>query len=152
MGQIGESFETIGKDITRETIQAPKDMVGAALESVGLSSGKKNPKKQTTSAKAAPPEVRQVSPAVTENDEAVKRAVARAALEELSGRKPQQKEPTIWEKMQKEEEEKKELEKKKKAEAAKQTIAQPSSRKARGDLYGIKAKKAAAEIKGKRQD
>ena len=144
LGQIGESFETIGENVAKETASVPKDLAGAALESVGLSSGGKG--KQGKPAQATHP--------MTEKEqqqqadlEATKRAVARAALEEISGKRSSaQKEPTVWEKLQREEEEKKAMEKKQKEQAAKQALPQVSSKRKRGDLYGLKAKKASAEM------
>ena len=137
IGQIGESFETLAKDVVDETVNVPKDIMGKVLES-----GTSQPKQQK---QQAPQE---------QKDEQEKKVVARAALEEISGKgKPQQKEPTVWEKIQKEEEEKKNIEQKNKAEAAKQALPKGSSKKARGDLYGMKAKKAAAEMsRNVRQD
>jgi len=83
--------------------------------------------------------------------EDVKRAIARAALEELSGKKPAQKEQSVWEKLQKEEEQKKE-QKKQKAQASRASLPQATSKRKRGDLYGMKAKKTAAENRNVRQD
>lgn len=152
LGQIGESFEEIGKDVVSEAVQAPKDIAGKALESLGVTSRGKNPKQQSKTAPQVPgqeeiPQVQDHGPS-----EEAKRAIARAALEEISGKKPQQKEPGVWERLQKEEEEKKEQEKKKKEAVAKQSLPQSSSKRPRGDLYGLKAKKANVENKGKRQD
>jgi len=53
-GQIGESFEQIGKDVVRETVQAPKDIVGKAMESLGAGGGKKSQKAQPKQAAAMP--------------------------------------------------------------------------------------------------
>ena len=122
LGQIGESFEQIGKDVVRETVKAPQDITGKALESLGMSGGKKNPKKQ--SATTPPPTAQEgtaQAPAEPAREE-TKRAIARAALEELIGKKPKEKELSVWEKIQKEEGEQKELEKKKKEEAAKKEL------------------------------
>ncbi|MCL4200491.1 hypothetical protein KJZ67_04115 [Patescibacteria group bacterium] len=146
--QIGESFEDIGKDIARETVQAPKDIVGTALESLGVSSGqKKNPKQ----AAADPQSGQENAPAAPGPSDEVKRAIARAALRELSGQS-QPKELSVWEKIQKEEEQKKEMEKKQKEQARKQALPQPASKRPRGDLYGKKAKQTSMENKSKRQD
>lgn len=149
MGQIGESFEQIGQDVVRETVQAPKDIAGKALESLGVSSGKKNPKQQT--AQAATPQTPEEQQQASQ-DEETKRAIARAALEELSGKKPAQKEQTVWEKIQQEEEQKKELKKQQNAQAARANLPQPSSKRKRGDLFGMKAKKTSTENRNVRQD
>lgn len=150
LNQIGESFETIAKDVARETVQAPKDIVGTALESLGASSGQKKPK-QSASASRQPGE--EAAPGTTPSgpSEEVKRAIARAALEELSG-KSRPKELSVWEKIQKEEEQKKEMEKKQREQAAKQALPQGTSKRPRGDLYGKKAKQTNMENKAKRQD
>lgn len=151
IGQIGESFETIAKDVAEEVKQAPKDMVGSALESVGLSTGgKKNQKQATPTSSPGVEGVPQPPPQPGPSEE-IKRAIARAALEELSGKKPTQKQESVWEKLQKEEEQKKE-QKKQKAQAAKAQLPQASSKRKRGDLYGMKAKKTAAENRNVRQD
>lgn len=153
LGTIGESFEDIGKDVVRESVKAPKDITGKALESLGMSGGKKKPKGQTTNTQPASGSEGDTQNPQDAQHEELKRTIARAALEELSGKKPKQKEFTVWEKIQKEEEEKKELEKKKKEEAAKKDLPKTSSRRPRGDLYGLKAKKAAAEMsRNVRQD
>lgn len=147
IGQIGESFEKIGEDVVKQTVQAPKDITGKAMESLGMSSSAKNPKKQQPVPKT-PQEAEKMQKA-----EETKQAVARAALEEISGKnKSEKKEPTVWERLQKEEEEKKALEKKKNEEAAKQALPESKGKRPRGDLYGMKAKKTQTEIKGKRQD
>ncbi len=147
VGQIGESFEQIGKDVARETVKAPQDIVGKAMESLGVSGGKKNPKQQATQSGKPPNQEEEA------RSEETKRAIARAALEELTGKKPKEKEMSVWEKIQKEEEEKKQFEKKKKEEAAKQALPKSSSKRPRGDLYGLKAKKASAEMsRNVRQD
>lgn len=151
LNQIGESFETIAQDVARETTQAPKDMVGTALESVGITTGKKGTKQQQTK-QPGQPESAATVPATGEVSDEVKRAIARAALEELSGKKPKQKELSVWEKLQQEEEQKKEMEKKRKEQAAKQAIPKTTAKRARGDLYGVKAKKSAAENRNLRQD
>lgn len=151
LGQIGESFETIAQDVASEVKQAPKDMVGSALESVGLSTGgKKKPQPQQQD--GAPETGSEAPPQSAGPSEEVKRAIARAALEELSGKKPRQKEQSVWEKLQQEEEQKKEQKKQQKAQAAKASLPQVSTKRKRGDLYGVKAKKTAAENRNVRQD
>lgn len=150
LGQIGESFETIVKDVARETVQAPKDIVGTALESLGVSSGQKNQKQSAASSQQAGQENSGEAPGPGPSDE-VKRAIARAALEELSG-KSKPKELGVWERLQKEEEQKKEMEKKQKEQAARQSLPQSSGKRPRGDLYGKKTKQTNMENKSKRQD
>ena len=149
LGQIGESFETIAQDVGHEVIQAPKDMVGSALESVGLTTGgKKKPQQQQQSGSPEPGAEAQPQPPGP--SEEMKRAIARAALEELSGKKPQ-KEQSVWEKLQQEEQQKKEMDKKRK-EQSRQALPKSGGKRPRGDLYGVKAKKTAAENRNIRQD
>lgn len=152
LNQIGESFETLAKDVARETVQAPKDIVGTALESLGASSGKK-PKKtgQPVAQQSDPTGTAETGVPPSGPSDEVKRAIARAALQELSG-KSRPREMSVWEKLQKEEEQKKEMEKKQKEQAAKQSLPQSASKRPRGDLYGKKAKQTNMENKAKRQD
>lgn len=151
LGTIGESFEQIGKDVAGEVVKAPQDIVGKALESLGTSGGKKNPKQQTSgSSQPTGDEGAAKTPEEAQSEE-TKRAIARKALEELSG-KPKPKEESVWEKIQKEEEQKKLMEKKRKEEAAKQALPKATSKRPRGDLYGIKAKKSQVENRNVRQD
>lgn len=151
--QIGESFEQIGKDIVKETVQAPQDIVGKALESLGSgSSGKKAGQKTTQSTPQASnsKDTASASEPGQTNDEEVKRAIARAALAELAGGKP--KEPSEHEKKLQEEEQKK-REKEQKKKSASMVLQPMSSKQKRGDLYGLKAKKSSTEIgKNVRQD
>ena len=66
---------------------------------------------------------------------------------------PKEKEPTVWEKIQAEAEQKKELTKKQQKQANTQQLAPVSSRRKRGDLYGMKAKKNTTEVgRNVRQD
>lgn len=150
--QIGESFEQIGKDVVKETVKAPQDIVGKALESLGSgSSGKKSGQKTTQSPQASnAKDTTSASESEQTNDEEVKRAIARAALAELAGGKP--KEPSEHEKKLQEEEQKKQ-EKEQKKKAASMVLQPMSSKQKRGDLYGLKAKKSSTEIgKNVRQD
>lgn len=143
IGAMTEELGELGKQIVSEVVQAPKDIVGTALESVGLGGGKK----QKSQTKPTQPQ--------DEGEQAhqldLKKAIARQALAELaSGKK--QKEPGVWERIQKEEEQKKE-QKKLQADANKKaSLPQTSSKRKRGDLYGMKAKKSSAENKNVRQD
>ena len=151
LGDLGESFEQIGSDVVRETIQAPKDIVGTALESLGGSGSAKSQKQQTTQS-AAQHVSEGGQSAGDQHSQEMKQAIARNALEEISGRK-KQKEQTVWEKLQQEEEQKKQMEKKRKEDSRKNNLPQVSSKRKRGDLYGTKAKKTQTETGGnKRQD
>ena len=146
-----EELGEIGKQIISETVQAPKDIVGTALESVGVGGGKKQKKQQTATNLPAGRQAQEAADNQAKSEE-VKRAIARAALEELAGVK-RQKEPTVWEKIQQEESQKKEQQKAQSAANAKASLPQVSSKRKRGDLFGLKAKKSSTEIgKNTRQD
>jgi hypothetical protein len=146
--QMRESFEQIGKDIARETVQAPKDIVGKAMESLGAGSSSKKAGQKTTSPVASSPAVAEHTNADSED---VKQAVARAALAELAGGKKSQ-EPTEYEKKLQEEEQKKQ-DKEQRKKASSMTLQPQSSKRKRGDLYGMKAKKSSTEIgRNVRQD
>lgn len=133
LGQITEEFGELGKRVVKETVQAPKDIAGKALESLGTSSGKQQGKSSSA-------------------DETIKKTMARAALEELAGKNPPPKEPTVGEKIEIEERQKKELLAKQQAQAQKMQLPQSASKRPRGDLFGIKAKQSSAERKNVRQD
>jgi len=129
IGAFTDELGDLGKQIVRETVKVPKDIAGKALESLGTSGGQKQ-KQQTA----------------TTTD-------ARSALAEIAGIKPKQKEPTVWEKIQAEAEQKKELGKQQQQQAAAQALPAVKSKRPRGDLYGMKAKKAGSEVgKNVRQD
>lgn len=128
IGAFTDELGELGKQIVKETVSVPKDIAGKALESLGASTGQKS-QKQTV--------------ATTD---------AREALAQLAGGKPKQKEPTVWEKIQAEAEQKKE-QGKQQQQAAAQTLPVVKSKRPRGDLYGMKAKKAGSEVgKNVRQD
>ncbi|MBU1327294.1 hypothetical protein KKB64_03815 [Patescibacteria group bacterium] len=144
IGQITEELGELGKTVVSEAAKVPSDIAGKALESMGSSSGKKQSQKSSGA-------LGQLEATIDEN---VKKAIARAALEELAGlRKTKPKEPSVWERIQKEEEEKKELALEKAKAAAYQTLPQGGSKQPKGDLYGVKAKRASAEMsRNVRQD
>ncbi len=147
INQIGESFEQIGKDIARETVQAPKDIVGKALESLGSGTSSKKAARQKTVVNSTSQQAEKPK----EDDSEIKQAVARAALSELAGGKKSQ-EPSEYEKKIQEEEQKR-LEKEQKKKTASMTLKPQSSKQKRGDLFGLKAKKSSTEIgKNVRQD
>ena len=80
----------------------------------------------------------------------MKKAIARAALQQLAD--PVKKEPTDFEKKTKEEAEKKEMEKKQKEQAAIQELPKMSTKKRRGDLYGIQGRVSSEKSRNVRQD
>jgi|SRR3989344_4644871 len=133
IGQITEEFEQLGKQVVKEVVKAPKDIGEKALESLGTSSGKQ----QGKSAKV---------------DETIKKATARAALEELAGNKPKPKELSVREKTEAEEKQKKELVAQQQKQAQQNQLQQTTSKRKRGDLFGVQAKRSSAERKNVRQD
>lgn len=136
--QIIGSFEDIGKDVLKQTAQVPQDIVGKAIENLGTSSS---------------PKTQPIVKAQDKQDGALvtTKAIARAALEQLAA-PPKQKEPTVWEKMQQETEQRKEQQKQQVQQQA-QALPQAKGKRPRGDLYGLKAKRAAAEMsRNVRQD
>ncbi len=144
LGSFTDELGDLGKNIVREAVAIPKDVVGTALESLGVSGGQKQ-KTQT----AATPDVTKKEP----GEQKIKASIARAALQELAGVKPKQKVPSVWEKIQAEAEQKKELGKQQQQQVAAQQLPVVKSKRPRGDLYGMKAKKAGSEVgKNVRQD
>lgn len=145
--QIIGSFEDIGKDVVKQTVQVPKDIVGKAIESIGTSgSGKQGQSLGMTqdrqSSKSQEGALGQLDQA---KDEKTKKTIARSALEQLAG-KPKQKEPSVWEKIQMEVEQKKKQQQSQANQQSNQQLHKSSSKRSRGDLYGMKAKKASAEM------
>ncbi len=123
--QIIGSFEDIGKGIATESIKAVTDVTGKALESLGTPKGK------------------QQKPKNDEEDKKVDKVTARSALEYLASPKP--KEPTVYEKNQKELEERNQLIQKQKEEKAKLELKEPTLTPKRGNLLGLTKQKAGSE-------
>lgn len=144
IGAFTDELGDLGKQIVRETASVPKDIAGKTLESLGVSSGQK-PKQQTVSTPDASKK--------ESRDQKVNASIARAALAEIAGVTPKKKEPSVWEKIQAETGQKKELAKQQQSQAAAQALPVVKSKRPRGDLYGMKAKKNTAEVgKNVRQD
>lgn len=137
-GPILGSFESIGENVAKQVKSLPGDVVGAAIESITTGTTAKSP---TTNQTSTNPAFQQLQ---STPDEGAKKTMARQALQALSSvSKP--KEPSIWEQIQQEEEQKKQhiaLQKKKQLSE----LPLPSSKRSRGDLYGIKAKRQGSEI------
>jgi hypothetical protein len=146
------SFEDIGEQVKTELTQLPGDILGQALETVGIHTGTKkqavpnnNPQAHDDASALAQIEKQQSSQA--------KQMIARAALEELTRPRQQAKEKSIWEQIQEEEEQKKQMEKERQQMA--QPVQLPSSgqRKVPGIKSSVKAKQQGSEIgKNARQD
>jgi len=152
-GIIG-SFESIGKDIVQEAAKVPVDVAGAALETLGSGGGGQKKSATTTTPVVSPdgssPKDTPLDQLNTATSTETKRAIARSALEQLAG-KAKSGEPSIWEKLQKEDAEKKD---KQKAQDQQQSmVLNPIKGKAkRGNLYGIKQKSSSEMSKNARQD
>jgi len=148
------SFEDIGKNVVSETAKLPGDMVGSILESLGAGSTKSGKTNQTNSDDASEVQ-RDPNSALTKmektSDQKTKQSIARAALQELAKGNTKT-EPTIYDEKQKEIAQNKDIEKRQKELAAKQSLPQMSSKRRRGDLYGIKGKSSSEMSKNVRQD
>ncbi len=129
------SFEDIGKDIVSETAKVPTDIGGKILESL---TGTTSAQGQQTQQQQKPEEAK------------INKSIARAALAQLAT--PKQQEPTPYEQREKEQEQKKEMDKKQKEKIAMQELPKMSSKKRRGDLYGIQGKSSSEKSRNVRQD
>jgi len=130
----------------------PKDIAGKALESLGTGSKKTQGTATQTPTEGGAKSTSAWNQIDRETDKKIKRQMARRALEDLlggAGRK--QKEPSIWERLQMENDQKKKEDTTQKAAAAQQ-LQMPTSKRPRGDLYGAKAKQTATENRNVRQD
>lgn len=155
--QIASELGNIAKDVGNQVASIPKDMVGSALESVGISSGgKKQPGNKFVVPSSGPEGSNKQSAwdqFGSEKDEQIKRQIARKALEELAGGSvKKQREPSIWERLQQEQEQKKQMQAQQKAQSDAQSLPVATAKRPRGDLYGKKAKSTAMENKSLRQD
>ena len=152
-GQIISELGELAKDVGKQTAQVPKDIAGKALESLGTSQktqGNQGTPVQKPAESAGSTALDQIA---TEQDLAVKRHMARKALEELTrGSQARQKQPSIWERLQMETEQKEQQQAAATAAAAKSQLPVPAGKRARGDLYGVQAKKTATENRNVRQD
>lgn len=147
------SFEDIGKDVAREVTKAPVDIAGKVLESLTGGSSVKGQKQATTGAGNEGTKKPDGALGAMEetNDKKVKKAIARAALEQLAGH-AQKEMPSIFEEKQKEEQQKKQVDQEQAKKAAFAEMPKMSSKKRRGDLYGIKGKSSTEMSKNVRQD
>lgn len=136
--QIIGSFEDIGRDIARESVKVPGDIVGKALESLGTSS-QKTPNTPT-------------SPTPQKPEREEKKLPPREWLAELAG-KNKQREPTVQERFAREKQEKEEKDAKNNVIEQKMApITTGSSKQKRGNLYGVKQKASSEMSKNVRQD
>ncbi len=146
------SFEDIGKDVVKQTVQAPVDIAGKVLESLTGGSVKGQKQVQSGAEDAGVKNLDGALGAMEQTDDMkVKKAIARAALEQLAGHS-EQKPPSVFEEKKKEEQEKKQAEQEQAKKAALAEVPKMSSKKRRGDLYGIKGKSSTEMSKNVRQD
>lgn len=141
--QIIGSFEDIGKSVVSEAVNVPKDIAGKALESLGTSSSSNQssvPAPQPSETPARPKDAWDTFDAAAANA----KAFARRALEAFRSR-PVKKQPSVWERMNAESENKKQLAGQQQQIAA-SGLPMPTSKRPRGDLYGVKAKTLGGEI------
>lgn len=155
IGAFTDELGDLGKNIIREAVAVPKDIAGKAMESLGVSSGKK-PQQQQGKQGLLDQKAGEKGPldAMKDaKDQQSKQAIARAALAQLAVGGQKQKEPTVWEREQQEAEQKKEQVRQQQKQAAAQQLSPVQSKRKRGDLYGMKAKKNTTEVgKNVRQD
>lgn len=152
--QIIGSFEDIGKDVVSETVKLPSDIAERALESLGAKSGPKNnqQKFQSGSDEKKSPVADDFDRFSLEHRQEIRKVIARNALTALATRTKTH-EPSVWERINQEAEEKKETEKHQKHAARKTLLPDIRGKRARGDLYGLAAKRHGSEIgKNARQD
>ncbi len=149
-GQVIGSFEDIGKDVVKQTMKLPSDIVGSALESLGSSGTNKGQPGQQKNKQLVglydarePHKEDEWDKIHQTKDTQVKQAIARSALEALTKR-PREKEERVWDKNMKENEQKKLI--KLHQEQAQSTLPLMSQKQTRGDLYGLKAKRSPGEI------
>lgn len=151
-GQIISELGEIGKKVGGEVAKIPKDIAGKALESLGASSKKSGFSTPVQKAPEGGTPATAWEQIGVEKDRKIKQAIARKALEEFVGGKiTKLREPSIWERLQMEQEQKKNLQQAQQA-AASQSLPVATSKRPQGDLYGTKAKKTATENKNVRQD
>lgn len=149
IGEIGELAEKVG----HEAAQAPKDILGGALESLGASA--KGQKGQQATPASIKTEALAAKPTPLDEfgrakDLKTKQAIARRALEYLA--KGGRQELSVRDRLEREEAEKKHLEEKKAKESAMAPLPASSSKRKRGDLYGVSAKSSSEKSKTVRQD
>jgi len=133
------SFGDIGQEVISEAVKVPGDLADSAFESMGATAGRKQGNQKQMQLKHTQG-VKTLESVMQTPDDAMKKAIARRALEELAGAGHVRKEPTLWEKKQREEEEKKRLQKEQKKLAEDLNIPKIQTKRKRGDLYGIRTK------------
>lgn len=153
-GQIIGEFGELGKQVGSEVVKTPKEIAGKALESLGASA--KGVKGQMTTSPTKSPETLSGKPTPLDEfaqakDAKTKQTIARRALEYLAGG-GKQPEPSVRDRLEREEAEKKTLEEKKANESEMAPLPVSSSRRKRGDLFGISGKASMEKSRNVRQD
>ncbi len=147
--QIIGSFEDIGKSVAGEAVKVPADIAGKALESLGTTSGKTQQGQTITPSPDAASKPKEKGPWETFDeisDKDVKKQMARNALQALLARLAQKpKEPSVWERIQEETEQKKQMMQQQQQQVAASAVPTPTSKRPRGDLYGVKSKRLGSE-------
>ncbi len=152
IGGFTDELGDLAKSIGSEVAKLPGDMVGSALESMGM----KGMKAGTT--RAVQPQPGQPESAMAKMDKMTdvrqKQAHARFVLAEMAGNidlygsaRAQKREPSIRERLEAEEQQKKDMEKEQKMYAQASALNQPSSKAKRGDPYAAKRSQRKAEQK-----
>lgn len=149
--QIIGSFEDIGKSIAEEATKVPGQVVDTAIESLGMSGGKKQQAQQQKSLMVGEGKPRDPNSPLEKigkvSEKSIKKLIARSALEELSGAKQRKEEPSVYDQKIQEEAAKKEKEKETIAVSQAQALQPTGAKRQKGDLYGVSAKRAKAERK-----
>jgi len=151
IGEIGE----IGKQIGSEAAKAPVEIAQKALESLGTSSksqGQQTQLNQKSSSESASSGLPRPWEQIDTMNGKARQSFAREALLDLLKPRPKKKEPSIWERIQMEEQKRKEMMTQNQSSLSNQPLAMPSSKRRRGDLYGTKAKQSTEMSKNVRQD
>lgn len=145
------SFEQIGEQVKEEITKLPGDLLGQALESVGIHTGGKKQGQQSSNASQTQDPTSALHQIDNQKDEKIKREIARKALEELTA-STRPKELSVWDKLQQEEEQKKQAAEERKKMS--QSVALPSSgqRKVPGIKSAVKAKQSSEIGKNAKQD
>jgi len=153
--QIIGSFEDIGKEIASETAKVPGDIAGKALESLGASSGAKKTASGTNVASQTAGGAVQENSVIQQmeqtNDQKVKQHMARSALAQFASPHSVQ-EPSVWDQKVREEAELKNMKAQQEKKAGMAALPTMTSKRKRGNLYGVKQKASSEMSKNVRQD
>ena len=144
---VGEQLGQLGKQIVTEVAKAPAKIVGFDETLGSSSSGKGQPVKQQQT-RAHPGEQKDPLQQLAKQDALDKQkqlAQARQLIQQFI-RPDEKSAQTLEEKLELEELEKKRKEIEEERKKAEMVIRQSSSKRPRGDLFGVKAKKFGGEV------